>query len=240
MDIIHFNLDCSHYWFYLKQVGERVEIVFGLFMEALAELRCEHDKRREQVLIYLYHLFNPSIKEDSTNDSFEDIAKDLRRLKHLALPSIQEEVASERKLNELVRITLIHELLDLLGESPVIEHPSPVLLNSLLPELSDSHRTEWPVKQNVAMEAEQTEQLGEEIVLSEETLSIVCVDGLEVLLFNVGLRETLLQVVLIEDRVFDQVRVCQVVQDGIPQYLQFLILCRETMIFFERTVSEGL
>ena len=94
--------------------------------------------------------------------------------------------------------------------------------------------------QDKPVKAEQTYQLRQEVVLSELTLGVVCIERLEILFGEVLLGESLLDVVLFKDRIFDEVGVGEVVQDRVTEDLQLLVVGGNTMVLFEGFVSEGL
>ena len=68
---------------------------------------------------------------------------------------------------------------------------------------------------DVLLKPEEGNQLGQEVVLCEERLGLMGVERLEILLGYVGLLLSLLDVVLLEHCVLDEVRVGDVVEDGI-------------------------
>ncbi len=84
----------------------------------------EEDEGCQEVLVDLKDLLDAAINENGSNEGLENISKDLRRLEKLWLSIIQVEVPAEGVLNELISILLIHVVLDLFLDFPLIEHPA--------------------------------------------------------------------------------------------------------------------
>jgi hypothetical protein len=61
------------------------------------------------------------------------------------------------------------------------------------------------VEQDIPMEAKETDQLRQEVVLSEHTFGIVGIKWLEVFLSQVLLGQSLLHIVLLQNGVLDEV-----------------------------------
>ena len=60
------------------------------------------------MLIHLKHFLGASIKKDCAHQRFEDVAENFGRFKKYNLTSVDKEVATERKLDKLVRFFLIY------------------------------------------------------------------------------------------------------------------------------------
>ena len=71
------------------------------------------------------------------------------------------------------------------------------------------------VEQDVAVKTKETQQLCKEVILSQQTLRIMGIEGLKVLFSYVSLGQALLDVVLLENRVLNEVSIHNVVKDGV-------------------------
>ena len=69
--------------------------------------------------------------------------------------------------------------------------------------------------QDVLLDSKQCDQLGQKIVLREQTLRLVSIERLEIFLRNVGLVLALLDVILFEHGVLDEISIRDIVQYGI-------------------------
>ena len=90
------------------------------------------------------------------------------------------------------------------------------------------------------LDAEQSDQLCKEVILSEQALGLVRIKRLEVLLCDVGLIAALLYVILLKHRKLDQVRVRDVVQNSVTQNLHLLIATGKAERLFEAAMSQRL
>ena len=90
------------------------------------------------------------------------------------------------------------------------------------------------------MKPEEGNQLGQEVVLCEERLGLMGVERLEILLGYVGLLLSLLDVVLLEHCVLDEVRVGDVVEDGVTEHLLLFVAVRKAVSLFEGAMGQRL
>lgn len=166
----------------------------------------EEDEGCQEVLVDLKDLLDATIDENGSNEGLEYISKNLRGLEKLRLSIIHVEVPAEGVLDELISILLIHEVLDLFLDFPLIKHPTlcGCLFGCGLLDLFVSHLP-IPVEQDIPMEAKETDQLRQEVVLSEHTFGIVGIKWLEVFLSQVLLGQSLLHIVLLQNGVLDEV-----------------------------------
>ena len=77
--------------------------------------------------------------------------------------------------------------------------------------------------QDVLLDSKQCDQLGQKIVLREQTLRLVSIERLEIFLRNVGLVLALLDVILFEHGVLDEISIRDIVQYGITEHFHLLV-----------------
>lgn len=88
------------------------------------------------------------------------------------------------------------------------------------------------------MDTEQNYQFCEEIIFCEQAFGLVCIKGLEILGHYKLLLSALLDVVSLEHSVLQQVRIGNVVQDCVAQYLQLFKVPVQIVALLKSTVGE--
>ena len=81
--------------------------------------------------------------------------------------------------------------------------------------------------QDVLLDTKESNQLRQEVILSEEAFGLMGIEGLKVFLSDVCLFLSLLDIVLFKHRELDEVGVGDVVKDCITEYLKLLVADRK-------------
>lgn len=159
------------------------------------------------MLINLQDAFHQTIYENSSNYCFENISKNLARLKEVYISVVDLKVLFKWESNKVINLSLFSFLLSDLLFFPWFQF----LCVFLALELT------WLLLliKNILLEAKETDKFSKEFVLSKQTFCLVRVEWQEIFLGNVFLSTTFWYIVLLEHSVLYQVRICNVVKNSI-------------------------
>lgn len=242
-ELLHREEDISsnwHVWSDLVQVREQLEVFLRLLGQLLAELGDVKEEGCQEVLKDAKNLLNAAVDEYRPNEGLKDVAHDLARLKDLDLSIVHPEVLLEGVADVAVQVILLVQLLLVFLTLLVLVHftggRSGLTAGAIVTVVA---RLSLFVE-DVLLDAEEGDQLRQEVVLRQQAFGLVGIERLEVLLGDVGLVLALLYVVLFEHGVLDEIRVGDVVQDGVAEDLHLLVARGKPVCLFEAAMGQGL
>lgn len=243
--LVHMEVDVpsnGHVWGDLVQIRQDLEVLLRLLVQLLAVLCHVEQERSKQVLKHFQYFFDPPVDEYCANEGLKDVAHDLAGLENLDLPVVHLEVLFEGVADVAVQVVLLAHLLLLFLRFPLRHHtPAPITTQVIrIGVRSGVRRGLLLLVEDELLDAEQSDQLRQEVVLCQQRLCLVSVKRLEVFLRDVSLVEALLDVIFLKHCVLDEIRIRNVIEDSVAQHFHLLIAGSQTVSLFETPMGQGL
>ena len=222
------------------QIGEQLEVFLRLLGQLLAEFGNMKEERCQKVLKDAKNLLDAAVDEYRPNEGLKDVAHDLAWLKDLDLSIVHPEVLLEGVADVAVQVILLVQLLLVLPTLLVLLHVTGSRSGLTAGAIVTVVARLSLFIEDVLLDAKEGNQLRQEVILCQQAFGLVGIERLEVLLGDVGLVLALLYVVFFEHSVLDEIRVGDVVENGVAEDLHLLVARGKPVCLLEAAMGQGL
>ena len=229
-----------HVWSDLVQIREQLEVFLRLLGQLLAEFGDVKEERCQEVLKDAENLLDAAVDEYRPDEGLKDVAHDLARLKDLDLSIVHPEVLLEGIADVAVQVVLLVQLLLVFLALLVLLYVTGSRGGLTASAIVTVVARLALFVEDVLLDAEEGDQLRQEVILGQQAFGLVGVERLEVLLGDVGLVLALLYVVFFEHSVLDEIRVGDVVKNGVAEDLHLLVARGKPICLLEAAMGQGL